>query len=388
MHFISCVIIVFHCAGCPRSSPAKKEKFMTDPLKTRRAAILGAMSLTTLLAACGGGGGGSSAPVSATSAPNQGPSAIIGTPSTAASAASSAIPSGTTQSTPTYPAGSAQLAMFTTINAYRQQCGFPAMQQNTILDQAAQNHTSYMAQNGGVVTDDEVAGNPGFTGVTGQDRADALGWPSNVPVGTGNTGTFTTGTYGQPAPTASLAQIGQYLIEGLVSGVYHAPIIISPLNLVGLGITTMSYAYQGTTYPLYLGGIVLGQNNANVAGPGAPLTFPCQGVSGVPYAGTGEIPTPPNTNGPWGTPVVVIGNLSDVVVLQSGTMTAPNGTVIPLNLLNSSNDPNKELGAYEAVAYPTSPLSANTTYSVMLTGTINGTAFSRNFTFTTGNVIG
>lgn len=94
------------------------------PLKL--AALAAALSLTSLLAACGGGGGGSTAPTS----------------STTSTAASSTIPAGTTQATPTYAAGSAQLAMFTTINAYRQQCGFPALQQNTLLDQAAQNHTS------------------------------------------------------------------------------------------------------------------------------------------------------------------------------------------------------------------------------------------------------
>lgn len=330
------------------------------PLKL--AALAAALSLTSLLAACGGGGGGST------------------TSSGSTSTAATGIPAGTTQATPTYAAGSAQLAMFQAINAYRQQCGFPALAQNTLLDQAAQNHTSYMAQNGGVVTDDEVAGQPGFTGVTGQDRANALGWPSNEFAGAGDAG--------DSGPTMISAQAGQFFINAWASGIYHSSIITFPANLTGFGYAESATTINGTTYPLYLGGIELGQVNSNVAGSGAPLTFPCQGVSGLPYAGTGEIPSPPNTNGPWGAPVVVTGNLTDTVVLQSGTMTAPNGTVITLNLLNSSNDPNKLIGAYEAVAYPTSPLSANTPYGVTLTGTINGTAFSRNFTFTTGNIVG
>ncbi len=49
-------------------------------------------------------------------------------------------------------------------------------------------------------------------------------------------------------------------------------------------------------------------------------------------------------------------------------------------MLNASNDPNKEIGPYEASAYPVAPLQANTTYNVA----INGTPFSRNFSFTTG----
>ncbi|POP04391.1 serine protease, partial [Salmonella enterica subsp. enterica serovar Heidelberg] len=40
------------------------------------------------------------------------------------------------------------------------------------------------------------------------------------------------------------------------------------------------------------------------------------------------------------------------------------------------------------VAYPTAPLQPNTPYTVNLSGTINGTPFTRSFTFTTGNVVG
>jgi len=67
---------------------------------------------------------------------------------------------------------------------------------------------------------------------------------------------------------------------------------------------------------------------------------------------------------------------------------APDANLISLKVLDSATDPNKLLPKFEGVAYPTSPLQPNTTYSVSITGTVNGTAFSRNFTFTTGNVIG
>jgi hypothetical protein len=119
-----------------------------------------------------------------------------------------------------------------------------------------------------------------------------------------------------------------------------------------------------------------------------PLTFPCQGTTGVAYSAGGETPTPPNTSGNWGTPVAVSGNAGDTIVLTSGTMTDTLGHVITLQLLNSSSDPNKGLSTSESVAYPATPLTANTVYTVSLTGTRNGTAFSRNFTFTTGNIVG
>ncbi|MCS6520758.1 CAP domain-containing protein, partial [Burkholderia thailandensis] len=61
--------------------------------------------------------------------------------------------------------------------------------------------------------------------------------------------------------------------------------------------------------------------------------------------------------------------------------------VIGMPLLDASIDPNKLLPKFAGVAYPAT-LSPNTTYSVSITGTVNGTSFSRSFTFTTGNVVG
>jgi uncharacterized protein YkwD len=141
-------------------------------LKFRSTALASALALTGLLSACGGGGGASS-PVASAS----------GTTSTTPA---TAIPAGTTQATPTYAAGSVQLAMFNQINAYRQTCGFPAVPQNTLLDRSAQNHADYMVLNGKQVTDDEVQGKPGFTGVDYLARAVSVGWPQSVGVGGGH----------------------------------------------------------------------------------------------------------------------------------------------------------------------------------------------------------
>jgi len=131
-------------------------------------------------------------------------------------------------------------------------------------------------------------------------------------------------------------------------------------------------------------------NNPNdISASVAPLTFPCQGVTGIPYGLTGEIPMPPNTssNG-FGTPISVIGRLNDTVILTSATLVnTSTGAQITLNILNASNDPNKELQPYQASAYPASPLAPNTTYQANLSGTDNGTPFTRTFTFTTGNTL-
>lgn len=321
-------------------------------------AISFAVALT--LAACGGGGGGSNggttgaAPVTPASSPSTGNVTI-----------------------PQYAGTSAQLAVFITINQQRQQCGFPALTENTVLDQAAQAHSAYMAQNGGLITDTEDSSKAGFTGATYTDRAVHFGFPSAQITYSGG---VSAGYYTNA--TLSESQYGAQIANEWLSGVYHIAVGVWPVTEVGIGWTELTF----NGFPQILSSLTIA--NMQTTSGSLPLTFPCQGTTGVAYTGTGETPTPPNTSGAFGQPVAVAGNATDVVTLQSGSMTDTNGNVINLQILNSATDPNKLIPAFEAVAYPATSLIANTTYTVALTGTINGKAFSRNFTFTTGNVIG
>ncbi len=342
----------------------KRTTFQVFPLRPVAFATVAALAL--LLSACGGGGGGSTSTASNTGTNS-------GSSSTSTSTAATGIPAGTTQVTPTYAPGSVQAAMFAQVNAYRTTCGFPAVQQNTLLDQAAQSHAQYMVLNGGIVTDSETQGKPGFTGATGQDSADALGWPSNV-----FTGRMDGGTGSQSTPSA----MGTAMINTWAVGVYHQNGFLWE-SLMGLGVANESGASLDS---LQIGGDFISIPQGN-----EPLTFPCQGVSGLPYGQVagGELPAPPNGSASGtGTPVTVVGNLGDQVVLSQASMiNTTTGQAVSVVILNSTTDPNQELGAYEAVAYPTSPLSPNTTYQVNLSGTINGNAFSRSFTFTTGSTL-
>jgi len=352
------------------------------PQNLTRTALAASLSLTALLAACGGGGGGG-APTNTSNASNGAP---IG--STTSTSTASAIPAGTTQATPTYAQGSIQLAMFNQVNAYRQQCGFPAVQQNTLLDQAAQNHAQYMVDNGNKPTDSEVQGNPGFTGVSYQDRATYVGWPTASYATGGTTGWYNYDYTTNTAGTLTNTQWGQALVNSWASGVYHQALIDWPFNVMGFGVsTTTSQSFQ---LALASESIAFDWSNPNdISANAAPLTFPCQGVTGIPYGLAGEVPMPPNTSSKgFGTPISVIGRLNDTVILTSATLVnTATGEQITLNILNASNDPNKLLPNYQASAYPASPLAPNTTYQANLSGTINGTPFTRTFTFTTGNTL-
>ncbi|MGU7771764.1 CAP domain-containing protein [Burkholderia sp. MR1-5-21] len=340
---------------------------------------LSALSVAALLtlAACGGGGDGGGSSTGSTSS-NSGSSGS-NSGSSGSGSTSAAVPG--TLVSPQYPAGGAQLVALNLLNQYRTQCGFPALKQNTVLDQAAQNHAKYMGLNG-AVTDTEASGSQGFTGAGYIDRAIAAGFPSGA-LGIGVSGAgnavFTSNF------NATLA--GQQFVYSLLGGAYHAVVSTFPVDNAGFGeyetqTTSGSYTYTESWQSISL------YNTSTQAMQNGPKTFPCDGVTGVPYREVGEIPTPPNvsTSG-WGTPIVVMGNLSDTIILQSASVSGPSGAVA-VQVLNANTDPNKLVGTYQAVAYPTSPLSPNTTYSVTLNGTVNGAAFSRSFSFTTGNVVG
>lgn len=326
--------------------------------QTKAMLMVASVLSAAVMAACGGGGDGGSSPATGSSAASTSTPASSSTPASAP--ATSNLPG--TLDTSNYAAGTSERAAFDLINQYRTQCGFPALKQNTILDQASRNHVAYEIANN-TVTDDEVAGKTGFTGVTGADRAKALGWPADVYVGAADGGL---------SNTTDPVAIGQQEVLGYMSVPYHS--LVVPINSTDIGIAFSSDS-NGSTDSLHLGGTL-----ATIAG--APLTLPCQGSTGIPYQGNGETPTPPGVTWPVGTPIAVMSNLNDAVRLTSGTITGPDGTPVVLQLLDNSID--STIGNYQAVAYPKTPLKASTQYSVNLQGTVNGTPFTRAFSFTTG----
>ncbi|WP_166742045.1 CAP domain-containing protein [Burkholderia cepacia] len=333
-----------------------------------RLSLIAAVAASVVLAACGGGDGGGSNSTGSNSGTG-------GNGNSGGSTPPAQTPTSGNVNSPTYSAGSMELAAFTLLNQQRQACGFPALTENTTLDQAAKAHVQYLATNNAVV-DEEVSGNQGFTGVTYADRATHFGYPSSSVLVTGVSAGYYTNA------TLTDAQYGEQLVYQWLSGVYHIAVAAWPITTVGVGMNKITF----NGFPQVQGSLTIA--NLQPMTTSGPLTFPCQGTTGVAYKAGGESPTPPGTSGPWGTPVAVAGNPADTIVMQSGTMTDTSGNVISLKVLDSATDPNKLLPKFEGVAYPVAPLSPNTSYSVVLTGTYNGTPFTRTFSFTTGTVTG
>ncbi|WP_434716399.1 CAP domain-containing protein [Paraburkholderia sp. A3RO-2L] len=331
------------------------------------AKFLTSIAFCAALAACGGGGGSSTGSNSNNSS--------TGSSSTGSTTAPTS-PSTGNVSTPQYSANSAQQAIFNTINQQRQQCGFPTLTENTVLDKAAQAHASYMGQNNGAVTDSEVTGNPGFTGVSYADRAAAAGFPRSA-VATGVSAGYYTNA------TLSEAGYGQQIAAEWLSGVYHVVVATLPATQIGVGWNELTY----NGFPEVQGSVTLA--SIQPMSGNLPLTYPCEGTTDVPYKVAGEVPTPPNVSDAWGPSISVAGNPTDTIRMTSATLTdSTSGSVINLQVLDSSTDTTGTISANQGRAYPTTALGQNTKYTATVNGTYNGTPFSRTFSYTTGTKVG
>ncbi len=313
-----------------------------------------AISSAVLLSACGGGGGsGSTSSASSSSTSTVTAQANVGT-----------------LSSPQYTAGSNELSAFQQLNQMRQECGFPALSDNSLLDKATQNHRNYMIANNSW-SHYETQGNTDYTGYAPSDRGTAVGYPWVV--------------YGE---TIGAGATGAAAISALGSIPYHATVLFYDYAEVGMAWGTMP---SGENL------LVADYGNQTVsptapAYSNAPITYPCSGLTGVQRENLTAEDTPPYINGSpatntpdsWGTPIVIEGNVSDTVLLTSVSVTGPSGAVA-VSFYDSSDDPQRVLIQSEAFAVPNAPLAATTTYSVVASGTINGTPFTRSFSFTTGN---
>lgn len=333
-----------------------------------------ALMLCASLAACGGGGGGDSSNTTSGST-----TTTTTTSTTSTTSTSTSVPG--TVSSAQYSSSSAQLAAFNFINQARQQCGFGAMSENTLLDTAATNHAQYMVDlynSTGVVTitDTEVSTNNGYTGATYQTRAEYAGIPSDIYV-SGVSG----GAYTNPASTES--EYGTAVAEDWLAGVYHQALYTFPTKIMGVG--EVEAAYSGN--PLPFATVSVGNFVSGTAGE--PIAFPCNGMTNIPYEMAGESPTPPNVGSTWGPAISVTGqSLTDVIRMQSATLTPSGGSAITLQVLDSTTDTNSVLPAYRGVAYATSALSQNTTYTYTLNYTVNGVSKTATASFTTGTEAG
>jgi uncharacterized protein YkwD len=278
------------------------------------------------------------------------------------------------QPTPAPPAGPGQPALSGNvavdgrnwINFRREQAGVPTVTQNSRLDTAAQGHSDWQRRNN-KVSHEQVAGTSGFTGVTMRDRLTAAGYTFS--------GNF---AYGEVIAATSNRN-GFEMVDELITAIFHRFVILEPVfKEVGTGAATTSanYVYFTANFT---------SNNGYGPGVTSILTWPFSGQAGVTrdFFSDTEAPDPvPNAN-QVGYPISVHANITSVLTVQTFTVRPRGGAVLPVVLLSKATDSRPETPNSAAAIIPLQPLAAATTYDVSFTGSLDGTAVSRNWSFTT-----
>lgn len=335
----------------------------------KRVTIVTSVLLSLAITACGG----SSTATTASSAPTtQAPPVAPAAPE---QDLQKAVPA------PTYAAGSEELAFFNAYNEFRAQAGLGLLAQNTKLDLAAKNHLNYQAQNadldlfatdpatGRAVFHIEAPSRPGFTGIQELDRAKFVQYPGTY---VGETGSFGLGKGATKA------------FGDLLATVYHrAAFMYQFPRDIGIVVGTD----KNQTVIVEFGYETKKQFNAsNYFG-----SYPGDKQTGVRLVAATELPNPfPDITlqeYPTKTsyPVNVMSAEGTTLAVTSFTMTESGQvTALDARLITKDSDPNKYVAANTAFLVGKAPFKPNTTYTVVFSGTVNGGAVNKSWSFTTG----
>jgi hypothetical protein len=277
---------------------------------------------------------------------------------------------------PTYAAGSQQLAAFNYLNGIRGRCGFGLLKQDTRLDQAADDHSNYLAINLptlGALTHVQMPSLPGFTGVTTVDRARFRGYPLG---GQSDAGSVAEGV---AAVEPALGLLRGTLV--LTQSTYHALGALSDNIDVGLGTRVANGASVVTIkYGVQRRGL-----DQRLAGDTIAL-YPCDGEVNTLRVHPAESPDPmPGfVLGTYGAPVIAKVRDDQLLTIDSWTIAPSGGAPLAATIRAYRRDPNNGMPLNFAALIPNAVLAPNTTYNVVLRGKNSGIPFERRYSFTTG----
>ncbi|MGW8395068.1 CAP domain-containing protein [Pseudoduganella sp. HUAS MS19] len=307
--------------------------------------------VAALLTACGGGGGGDS------SAPPVFEPPVNNPPTTSCVVSPTGVPGAT---------GDTAIDGFNWFNYRRADIGLAMLTCNELLNKAALGHSNYLRLNN-TVSHDQVAGNPGFTGVTVADRLNNAG--------------YTLGTsyaYGEVISAAG-DRSGFYHAEELIAAIYHRFVIFEPkFREMGTGAST-----AGSGYTYFTSNMATRNGFGAGLGKGNIVTYPKSGQTAVPtsFDSDTESPDPVPNQNRVGYPISVHSDITGNITVTSFTVRPRGGAQMNTRLLTSSTDQHTPVHAASIV--PLSTLTGNTTYDVSFTGTVDSIAVTKNWSFTT-----
>ena len=347
---------------------------------------------SALISACGGGGGGgttatTSTPVTSTA------TAVVTSTSTAVvtTPVVGATPVYTLSNPPSssYAVGSAQRAMFNTINQIRLGGGFGALEQDTRLDQSAKAHADYIVDvyfpngvqadvfstvqpDGWLTGHTEIQGVSGFTGTRPASRIAITGYQSVT------TGEVLGALYGlKPGDEPDMTRC----LSGLLNTVFHRAALLDTTYLdIGFGIGKPTVNKDG----FILRSCVI-DFASKMASPiltqGWSGNYPFDQQTAVPLTMVAEQPDPVPSSPVKGGPVNIQTANGQNLLVTSFVLRDAGGVAVNAKVLTRADT--TFLRTNEAYLVPIGSLVANSSYVVTFSGTSNGTIINKSWTFKT-----
>ncbi|WP_156398015.1 MULTISPECIES: CAP domain-containing protein [unclassified Duganella] len=310
--------------------------------------------VAALLTACGGGGGGGD---------NSAPPVL--TPPVTNPPATSCVVSPTGQPGAT---GDTAIDGFNWFNYRRADIGLTMLTCNEFLNKAAVAHSNYLRLNN-TVSHDEVSGNPGFFGATVKNRIENAGYVLGSEY-----------AYGEVISAVS-DRAGFTHAEELIAAIYHRFVIFEPMfREMGTGASS-----NGNGYTYFTSDMATRSLSAGL-GLGKAVVYPRDGQTAVPtsFDSDTESPDPVPNQNTVGYPVSVHSDITASaggIKVTSFTIRPRGGLQMVTRLLTHAND--THTSEQSAAIIPLSTLSANTTYDVSFSGTVDGVPVTKNWSFTT-----
>ncbi len=253
-----------------------------------------------------------------------------------------------------------QLAAINRMNFYRHVSGIPMVELHELVNDAAENHAQYVADNGGA--HNETPGLPGFTGESVGDRLDHVGFDW------GSYGSWSEDVAFQNDPTASCDQ--------LFGTVYHRSPMLNPDTvLMGYGGAT------GTNGSADVYDFIIDTNASN-----SIAVYPIDGQEGVPtrFASDSEGPDPIPDKNLVGYPISVhFGSSAGSVSSATSSLKDSTDTDVAHYLLWTNTDSNGYLDS-DVFLLAEEPLTASSSYTVSIEATCGDRYFNETWSFTTG----
>lgn len=331
---------------------------------------LDAVSLSTLvlLAACGGGGGGSSGSASSSSGSAAVGNASSGSgtttaatnvpPSSAGAGSATIVSPATTLASLPAASGNATTDGTSWLNTMRQNLGIAAIPADAGLGTSSLDHATYLVDNQ-TYGHTETAGKPGFTGADPLTRIEAEGNFSQ-------TGEVVVA--GQPSAFAnSLAPV-----QTLFDAPYHRIIMLDDFKSMGVA-TSQNASWEA--FNIDFG------NLSGTMSSSSLIAYPYPGQKGAPtswYANESPNPFANATQYEMttvGYPVTIEGGFQTSLSSVSFTITDASGKNVPCLAQTPQTAPDELTNG--ALCVPYSPLAANTTYIVHVTGTLTSSTQTR-----------